>query len=497
MREDPLFWATFQELWHRGRAHEYVLDSGQQAWCSRREAADGFSVWMIARQRGKSFAALFDDIMFAERTPGAICRYLGQTGDSAHAILGPTLDQIMALCPLPKSERPWPYSKNDSLGGSSELRWANGATYVWSGTDNDTFRRQRGPRSHRITFDEAGFYAKLSEVEDALLPSLQTTGGSPLYLSTPSVSPGHPFVERYEAAAAVGRSELETIYENPRLTPADVEKIIERESALHGQSREKFLKSTYWRREYLAEVVLDTELAVVPEFPEVRDAIVIERERPAFYDLDIACDPGTDDFTGVLFAVTDFRRGKLIVEHELMFKKGNTATISAGIFEVLQRHYGAILAMEGSLLRLQSNSPKPHSFVIDDDKNVICSDLWNYHRISAQPARKDDSEAAINVMRVEIGARNIEINPRCVHLIRQLGTAVRVKPGGDMARSRLDGHYDLVATLKYLIRHWDKRRNPFPNDYGFDTKTQARSDRPKPVSLGAALLAGTSLGRRR
>ena len=84
------------KAWRMGRAHAWVLDAGQQAWCERREASSDFSVWMIARQRGKSFAALFDDLMFGTRTPGAICRYLGQTGDSALAILGPTMDQIMA-----------------------------------------------------------------------------------------------------------------------------------------------------------------------------------------------------------------------------------------------------------------------------------------------------------------------------------------------------------------------------------------------------------------
>ncbi len=497
MREDPLFQAAFAEAWRRGRAHPFVLDMGQQAWLQRRESRPEFSVWMISRQRGKSFAAIFDDLMFAQRTPGAICRYLGQTGDSALSILGPTLNQIFALCPLPKSERPYPFNKADSLGSSSDFHWANGATLVWSGTDNDTFRRQRGPKSHRITYDEAAFYPKLREVTETLNPTLTRTGGSPLYLSTPPITPDHMFAELYESASAIGRSEHETLYQNPQLMPEQIEALIAKIALERNEPVEKFKKSTYFRREFLAEICLDTDLAVVPEFPEVKDRIVVERERPPFYDVDVACDPGTDDFTGVLFAVTDFKRGKLIVEHELMFKKGNTATISAGVFEVLQQHYGAILAMEGNLLRLQSGSPKPHSFVVDDDKKIICSDLWNYHRLSASPARKDDSDAAINVMRVEIGALNIEINPRCVHLIRQLGSATRVKPGGDMARSKRDGHFDLVATLKYLIRHWDKRRSPYPIGWDFNPATQTMREQPRAVTLGDVLLRGTSLGRKR
>ncbi len=496
-RDNPVFQAAFAEAWRRGRAHAFVLDAGQQAWCKRREESTDFSVWMIARQRGKSFAALFDDLMFGTRTPGAICRYLGQTGDSALAILGPTMDQIMALCPLPRSERPYPYSKNDSLGSSSEFRWSNGATLVWSGTDNDTFRRQRGPRSHRITYDEAGFYPKLTEVQEALNPSLQTTGGAPLYLSTPPVSPGHPFVELYEAAASIGRSEHETLYDNPRLTPEGIEAVISRAAAEKNQPVDRFKKSTYFRREYLAEICLDSELAVVPEFPEVRDAIVVERERAPFFHLYLSCDPGMDDFTGILFAVTDFRRAKLVIEHELLLQKANTGTIAAEVFGVLQEFYGAQLALENGVMRLQSGSPKPHCFVVDDPHKRVCADLWNYHRLSAQPAMKDDSEAAINVMRLEVGGKNVEIHPRCVHLVRQLGNAVRVKPGGDMARSKRDGHYDLVAALKYLVRHWDKRTNPYPLDFGFDSRIQTRREQQKPVSLGDVMLKGTSLGRRR
>lgn len=512
MRGDAVFQAAFAEAWRRGRAHAFVLDLGQQAWLQRRESRPDFSVWMISRQRGKSFAAIFDDLMFAQRTPGAICRYLGQTGDSALSILGPTLNQIYALCPLPKSERPYPFNKLDSLGSSSDFHWENGATLVWSGTDNDTFRRQRGPKSHRITYDEAAFYPRLREVTETLNPTLTRSGGSPLYLSTPPVTPDHMFVELYESASAIGRSEHETLYQNPQLTPEQIERVISKAAMERNESVEKFKKSTYFRREFLAEICLDTELAVVPEFPEVRGepvqpatepptyaapSIIVSRERPPFYDVYVSGDPGMDDLTGMLFAITDFRRAKLVIEHELLLTKANTGTIAAELLAVLEAHYGAQVVKEKGVRQLADGSPKPYQIVFDDSSKRITADLWSYHRISASPAMKDDSEAAINVMRLEVGGLNVEINPRCVHLIRQLGNATRVKPGGDMARSRRDGHFDLVAALKYLCRHWDKRHNPFPLDYGYDPKTQTRREAPKTQSLGDVVLRGTSLARRR
>lgn len=517
--DDPVYMDAFREAWRQGRAHAFVLDLGQQEWCKRRELADSFTVWMISRQRGKSFAAIFDDLMYAQRTPGAILRYLGQTGDSALSILGPTLNQIFALCPLPKSERPYPFSKNDSLGSASEFAWDNGATLVWSGTDNDTFRRQRGPMSHRITYDEAAFYPRLREVTETLNPTMTRTGGSPLYLSTPPLTPDHMFAELYESASAIGTSEHETLYQNPQLTPAEIERVIAKAAAERNETVKKFKKSTYFRREYLAEICLDSDLAVVPEFPEARDgveaveatetedatpafpSIIVERERPPFFDLYVSMDPGMSDLTGILFAITDFRRAKLVIEHELLLKGAATPTIAAAILEVLQQHYGATVTdakVDQKVLKvLTKDSAKPWAFVVDDPSNRVTADLHAYHGLEAQPAMKDDSEAAINLMRLEIGGRTIEIHPRCEGLIRQLGNAVRKAPGGDMTRSKRDGHWDLVAALKYLVRHWDKRRSPYPTDWNFDRHTQVRRDPARPPTLGEIMLKGTSLGRKR
>jgi hypothetical protein len=132
---------------------------------------------------------------------------------------------------------------------------------------------------------------------------------------------------------------------------------------------------------------------------------------------------------------------------------------------------------------------QPHSATLDDTTGRICADLFTYHGLQFSPALKDDREAAINAMRLEVASR-IEIHPRCVGLIRQLGTAVRVKPGGDMQRSKKDGHYDLVSSLWYLVRSIDWTHNPYPVDYGFDVKTMTRGHEPKRGRSLAEVLAG-------
>lgn len=506
LRDDPLYMGAFAEAWRKGRAHAFVLDLGQQEWIRRRESSPDFSVWMISRQRGKSFAALFDDLMYGNRTPGAICRYLGQTGDSALAILGPTMDQIMAICPLPKRERPYPYNTRDSLGSSSEFRWDNGASFVWSGTDNDTFRRQRGPKSHRITYDEAAFYPKLREVTETLNPTLTRTGGSPLYLSTPPITPDHMFAELYEAAAKIGRAEHETLYQNPQLTHEQIEAVIEKAAQERGVGVETFKKSTYFRREYLAEICLDSELAVVPEFPEVREEIVAAGEaavRPPFFDLYGAGDPGVDDHFGFLFGYHDFRRSRFVIEYELLLQKANSKTFAEAYQRILAEHYPHPQEDPRSMRVVTSDNAfnvlKPHSSVLDTTvAKAICQDLFAYHGLTFSPAVTYDRESRFNAMRLAIASKRVEIHPRCEHLIRQLGTATRKAPGEDMVRSKTQGHFDLVSSLSYLLPTVDWARNPFPADFGFNPKTMTRrvvlQARP---SLGESLLRGTSLGRKR
>ncbi len=78
--------------------------------------------------------------------------------------------------------------------------------------------------------------------------------------------------------------------------------------------------------------------------------------------------------------------------------------------------------------------------------------------------------ARVNMLNQLIRQRSIEINPRCVNLIRQLHNATwagRQRLDGefkknDFSRSKEDGHFDLVAALLYMIPEVDFTHNPNP-----------------------------------
>jgi hypothetical protein len=496
------------ELWAQGEAHELHLDAGQSRWVREFDASTDFAVWMIARQRGKSFADLYGDTMFAQRTEGAICRYLGQTKESAQAIAGPTLDQIFRLCP-DKSLLPWPYSKNGALGDNYELHWEhNGASLTISGTDNESFRRQRGPRSHRISFDEAAFYAKLVDVEGALLPSLQTTGGKPLYLSTPPISPGHEFVARYRAAQAAGTAKHETIYDNPRLTKEGVRAIAQREAARLLMTLEELLESTYWKREYLAQIVTETSRAAVPSWNEdAAKVCVASVPRPAHFDGYVGLDFGFGDPHAAVFGYWDFPSQTLVIEHELLLRQANTAQLAEALKAKEREAWGATL-WEGTLLGAEdwrkdmsweqwpdflkgvysAKAPRqPYLRVGDNDPLVLADLIAPPVGLAVLPSRKDDKALQVNALDILVKARKIRIDPRCVQLIRQLYSTVWNKQRTEWERTT-DGHGDLLDALVYLVRNVRRHRDPRPPEKptGWEGFTNI-GGAPKFGNLAAAL----------
>jgi len=320
---DELRLAARQQMWRAGTATDFLLDEGQARWVSSFRAGEGSAVWMIGRQRGKSFAALALACEECIRTPGSIVRYAALTGKSAKAIVLPTLAQVLRECP--EDIRP------EVKEQEGAVRFPNGSNITFAGTDNEVFDRLRGPRAHLVLMDESAFYADLERVESALLPQLTTTHGRALYLSTPPESVAHTFTRRYRAAQASGRAQHATIHDNPRLGPQGVERIARTEAARLGLTLEQLQASTFWRREYLAELVTEESRAAMPAWGEALHARVVgEWERPAYWDGYQAHDPGiVGDPHASLFAWHDPARGVLVVEGELELRSAGHAHVPA------------------------------------------------------------------------------------------------------------------------------------------------------------------------
>jgi predicted phage terminase large subunit-like protein len=240
------------KLWRSGRVAEVLLDEagptgGQLSWAKKFwEGPPRPAVWNIGRQRGKSYTAILMAVLLAILKSKSIIRYCAKTKESAAGIIGPTIGQIIET--MPPELRPKKH-------GEFEWIFPNGSRVVVFGTDAQSFERGRGPTTDLLLLDEYAFYQDLEGVEAALLPSLQTTGGRVLYLSSPPTSMAHPAAQRIRTAQNTDRYVTDTFWSNPRINH---EEIISAEAARLGMTREQLLSSVQFRREYLAELLSDS-----------------------------------------------------------------------------------------------------------------------------------------------------------------------------------------------------------------------------------------------
>lgn len=483
--------AVRHELWRKGDL-SWKRDAGQQAWVERFHAREGDTVWNIGRQRGKTFGALTMALECALSVPNAVIRYCAKTKDSAAGIVEPTLKLVLEDCP--EDLKPVP--------GRSEYVHvfpSTGAELVIFGTDAQSFDKGRGPRTHLQLLDECGFYQDLERVESALLPSLQTTGGKALYLSSPAESVGHPYTNRIRAAMASGNYEHDTFWSNPRVVH---EAIVRKEAALRGMTREEFLASTYFRREYLAEIVTEESRAAVPGWNQDRhNALVREYPRPKFFDAYVSLDLGFGDPHAALFGFLDFAAATLVIEDELELRHVNTGILAdgdkvkglIGLKEKETALWGE-RKYEGKLRGLATMNdlpewlreaarpdapPQPYIRVGDNDPLAL-SDLHGKHGISFLPTRKDEKHLAADAVDILIRQGRIVINPRCRRLIAQLYSTVWNKQRTEWERTALD-HGDLIDALIYMVRNVRWHIDPRPANYGLNPENTWMP--PKPDGL--------------
>ncbi len=354
---------------------------------------------------------------------------------------------------------------------------SSGAELVIFGTDAQSFRKGRGPRTHLQLFDECAFYQDLLSVESALRPALQTTQGRSLYLSSPPESPGHPFVTRVNAAAGTGRLVRDTFWNNPRVNQ---EAIIREEASLRGQSREEFTASTYFQREYEAKIVTEQTKAAVPAWTdEVAKVCTREWPRPTHFHGYTGHDWGgyTGDPHAALFGYLDFKASKLIIENESECRGLDTDSLTrewkakevevwgerswdgtlwgAGFFEANTKALPEFLRPA-----LIATGPQQPFLRVCDHDEQLQGDMIRLG-YALLPTRKDDKHLMVDALNVLVRQLRIIIHPRCKRLLEQLRTTLWNKTRSEWERTPKD-HGDLIDCLVYICRNVFWNHSPFP-----------------------------------
>lgn len=420
-------------LWNKGII-SWKLDKNQKEMHDLvKNGQHGMIVIGASRQIGKSWAMTAIAVETCIQKPFQTVKFIAPKVKDIRRIIAPLIREICA--DAPKNLKPT-FKSNESI-----FRFPNGSEIQLAGTDNGHAESIRGTKAHLCIIDEAGFCDDLEYVVNSILiPTTTTTGGKIVMISTPSKTHDHPFITFLREAEMENRYIKKTIYDNPRLTPQDIERI-----ALTAGG----VNSVNFRREYLVEIITSEEDAIVPEFTkELQSSIIKDHPRPSHFDAYIAMDIGGRDFTAVLFGYYDFLNAKLIIEDEFVMTYRQTS-------DVLAKN---INEKEFELWRGKT----PYLRIADNNNIILLNDLTIRHGMTFIPTAKDNFDAALNNMRTMIKSGKIIINPRCKRLISHLEGGIWNKARTTFAKSADKGHFDCVAALIYLCRNINFNKNPYP-----------------------------------
>lgn len=433
-------------LWKKGILHWKLDKNQEQMYDFARNTSHKIIVIGASRQIGKSFFLCTLAIEECVRAPNRVVKLIAPEVKMIKRILRPLMREILLDCPKDLTPE---YKTVDHI-----FKFPNGSEIQIAGTDNGHAESLRGTKAHLCIVDEAGFCSDLEYiVKNILIPTTTTTRGKIILSSTPPKSNDHDFIKFWQKAELNGAFIKKIIYDNPRLTIEEIEELAE---AIGG------ITSIGFRREYLCELITSEEDAVVPEFnSELEAKIVKSWIRPPYYDAYASMDIGFRDLTVTLFAYYDFKNGKLIIEDELIVKgdKFLTDTYAKSLKEKEASIWVHPMTKEAKL---------PYLRVADNNNLILLNDLQVQHGITFMPIAKDNSDAALNNMRMMLKQERIIINPRCTVLINHLKNAIWNKARNSYIRSQDNGHFDAVDSLKYLCRGVQMNKNPYPANYQFE-----------------------------
>jgi hypothetical protein len=460
--------AARHELWRRGEIWRIYFD--------RNQLADHHKLWSrptenfcldVSRQTGKSWFMLVEANCFAIKNPGSRIPYASLTQKSILEIVEPAMDRLIEDAPKDVAPR------HDRQRNAWEWPVGSGSVMPAAGTDNKHYTALRGSAAHLIIKDEAGFFEDPAEVDAVLSPQTLTTEGITISGSTPPISPGHPWSKYCEAMKAIGRHVHRTIWEHGRLNHAQIEQYLRKVMLEAGYTNyDEFLKSTTYKREYLAQHVVDEMRAVVPEWTAQASTLTQDVPRPRWFYPGVGFDVGWRDGMAGIFGYWHFAKAAAVIEDEMLLFNVTTPRVAQELRAVEQRwlprtmpkpFVEAVLTPWGSW--------RPYGRWMDPSAKLTLNDLAAHDGLDFQPSRSDEKELQINELRKLVNSGRLLIHPRCKRLIAQLAVTIWNKQRTSYERTQ-DGHGDLIDALVYFLRNLPRNVNPEPPFWDADPRTQ-------------------------
>jgi PBSX family phage terminase large subunit len=443
---------AIETAWRRA-VLSWLLDSNQKSLYDLfHNNSAKIQTWLLARRSGKTHTLCVLAIEYCLKNKGSIVKFVAPNKKQVERNIRPLMTQILESCPDD--------IKPEYVGKDEIYFFPNGSEIQLCGAEKGNIDSIRGGFAHIAIVDEAQDVSELKyAVNSVLLPTTLTTKGKVLLSGTPPKNPDHEFVEFIESCEEKQTLIKRTVYDNPRLSIADIKEQVE---AMNGENTEDF------RREFLCEIIKSSSNSVIPEFDDAKILqIVKEWNKPDFYHPYVSMDLGFKDWTVVLFGYYDFFNDKFVIEDEIV-THGNEMHLYKLGFDILNK--------EQKLWTnpITNEIIKPKKRVSDHDLIAIneIKKATNY-KVSFEKAEKAQMVPGINFIRTLINSNKIVISPRCVTLIRHLKHAKWTSSDKEKLGHGADGsHYDAVPTLSYMIRAVDFKANPYPKNYNSPLRNQ-------------------------
>lgn len=429
------------------RLHEKFL-----LWDSSKSRVGRQYAFDISRRWGKSVLSCVLAIEKAIQNKSWRIVFCAPEKQQVHKLFLPLIAHLTSDCPPglhgPKNGPEW-------IKSEGTYYFRNGSRIELIGLDVNP-DGARGTGLDFCILDEAGFFDNFEYLLKSVLtpqmlgrPWARVVGAS-----TPPKSPSHYWSESFVPDAINrGAHQLSTIEDADQYTWEEIEEMI---AELGGR------KSVACRREFFCEHITDETMAIVPEFREVKEKIVVDPGKAPYWRTCItAMDPGWKDHTAVLFGYVNFDEQKLIIEDEVSAPRLNSQDVATAIKLTEKRLWEGVQCKgSGSRLRQQ-----PYMRVSDNDPRLL-NDLSRDHDLAFTATLKDNFDQQINAMRIAIQTQRIIIHPRCGKLVLHLMNATwknQTKKQFAWENGQF-GHFDLVAALLYMWRLAQSlmRRNPAP-----------------------------------
>lgn len=445
--------------WEEGDLSGKLRDCQRKIRAARKNSNALKFIVNCSRRLGKTFEFLTDALEIGLTEVNASLKFAAPTQKQMKKIILPIFREITMDCP--SALKPiW------KAADQVYIFPRTGAELAIAGCSNGHEEGLRGTACRKGYVDEAQSFKNNLKyvVQDILMPQVLTTGGSLVIGGTPPQTPVHDFAKMIAEGKATGNYIELDIWQAGY--PDDLIKKFQEEAG--GET------STTWRREYLCEVILDEESALIPEWKPEYERVPPRDEFFPFYHKYEAMDiGGRRDRTVILFGWYDFKQARLYIDGEVGIEPAKMTT--QVIADSIKKKEREVFAEKKDIDNAEPVAVKLR--IADNNNEILLKDLGAIHRLHFAPTNKDELQAMINEVRLWVGGGRIVVNPACTEVIGCLRYGIWNDKRDEFERFAEEtdahkalGHFDALAALVYLVRNVDVRTNPVPPDFKLDRR---------------------------